>query len=182
MRAAPSALPGVALLESRAFADARGTFAEYFRQSRFESTIGQTVRFVQDNLSESSRGVLRGLHYQLPPCAQGKLVGVLRGSAFDVAVDLRRDSPTFARWIGFTLDARQPRQVWIPPGFAHGCLALEDGTQIFYKVTAEYAPELERAVAWNDETIGVDWPTLDRPPLLSARDATAPHLAQAQCF
>ena len=174
--------PEVLTLESAAFADERGFFVATFNQREAELSLGNGIAFVQDNHTRSRRSVLRGLHYQLPPHAQGKLVRVLRGSAFDVAVDVRRDSPSFGDWFGIILDADNPRQVWIPHGFAHGCLALEDDTHVLYKVTAEYAPGYERAIAWNDSAIGIEWPLDDRTPLLSTRDAAAPRLAQAQTF
>jgi dTDP-4-dehydrorhamnose 3,5-epimerase len=182
MRAHATALPGVLVLETPIFTDERGWFMPCFHQDQFGGVVGGGFRFVQDNLSSSHRGALRGLHYQLPPCAQGKLVQVLRGSAFDAIVDVRRDSPTFRRWVGLRLDAGTPRQVWIPPGYAHGCLALENDTQILYKVTAGYAPEHERTIAWDDPDIGIDWPPLDCARLLSPRDASAPRLAVAQTF
>ena len=180
MRMSATALPGVLVLESPIFTDERGWYMPSFNQAEFDATVGGGFEFVQDNLSSSHRGALRGLHYQLPPHTQGKLVHVLRGSAFDAVVDMRRDSPTFRRWVGLTLDAGAPRQLWIPPGFAHGCLALEDDTQILYKVTASYAPEFESTVAWDDADIGIEWPLLDCARLLSPRDASAPRLANAQ--
>jgi dTDP-4-dehydrorhamnose 3,5-epimerase len=140
MQITPTALPGVLILEPRVFADERGFFLESFNQHAFEAAIGLSVSFVQDNHSCSQRGVLRGLHYQLPPHAQGKLVRVVRGSVFDVAVDIRRGSPTFGRWVGTTLDARSQRQMWIPPGFAHGFLALEDDTHFLYKTSPGTTP------------------------------------------
>ncbi len=149
----PTALPGVLILEPKVFTDERGFFMESFNQRAFDAAVGQTVTFVQDNHSRSQRGVLRGLHYQLPPHAQGKLVRVVHGSAFDVAVDIRRGSPTFGRWVGVTLDATSHRQMWIPPGFAHGFLALEDDTHFLYKTTDYYARDCERAIAWNDPAI-----------------------------
>jgi dTDP-4-dehydrorhamnose 3,5-epimerase len=182
MQIAPTALPDVLILEPRVFADERGFFLESFNQRAFEAATGHTVSFVQDNHSCSQRGVLRGLHYQLPPHAQGKLVRVARGSAFDVAVDIRRGSPTFGRWVGTTLDARSQRQMWIPPGFAHGFLALEDDTHFLYKTTAYYARDGERAIAWNDPAIGIDWPPLGTAPLLASKDAAAPPLANAETF
>ena len=182
MNAMPSALPGVLLLEPKVFADERGFFMESFNQHAFETAVGQAVTFVQDNHSRSQRGVLRGLHYQLPPHAQGKLVRVVHGSAFDVAVDIRRGSPTFGRWASATLDASSHRQMWIPPGFAHGFLALEDDTHFLYKTTDYYASDCERAIAWNDPAIAIDWPDLGGPPLLAAKDTAAPCLAKADTF
>jgi dTDP-4-dehydrorhamnose 3,5-epimerase len=180
MKITPIALTDVLILEPKVFADERGFFLESFNQRAFEAAIGQSVSFVQDNHSCSQRGVLRGLHYQLPPHAQGKLVRVSRGSAFDVAVDIRRGSPTFGRWVGATLDAVTQRQIWIPPGFAHGFLALEDDTHFLYKTTDYYARDFERSIAWNDPTIGIEWPPLDGAPRLAEKDAAAPTMASAE--
>jgi dTDP-4-dehydrorhamnose 3,5-epimerase len=175
MQVTPTALPGVLILEPKVFADERGFFLESFNQRAFEAAIGHAVTFVQDNHSQSRRGVLRGLHYQLPPHAQGKLVRVVRGSAFDVAVDIRPGSTTFGRWAGATLDATGHRQMWIPPGFAHGFLALEDDTHFLYKTTDYYARACERAIAWNDPTIAIDWPLpKGMAPRLAPKDAAAP--------
>ena len=182
MQITPTALPGVLILEPRVFGDERGFFLESFNQRAFDAALGHTVTFVQDNHSRSQRGVLRGLHYQLPPHAQGKLVRVVRGSAFDVAVDIRRGSATFGRWAGATLDGASHRQMWIPPGFAHGFLALDDDTHFLYKTADYYDRESERAIAWNDPAIGIDWPTQGSAPLLAAKDAAAPRLAEAQTF
>ena len=182
MNVTPTALPGVLLLEPKLFADERGYFLESFNQRTFEAAIGQSISFVQDNHSSSARGVLRGLHYQLPPHAQGKLVRVVQGAAFDVAVDIRKGSPTYGRWCGATLDAVRHQQLWIPPGFAHGFLALEDDTHFLYKTSAYYARDSERSIAWNDRSIGIDWPDLGTPPVLAAKDAAAPSLANAETF
>jgi dTDP-4-dehydrorhamnose 3,5-epimerase len=182
MKVTPTALDGVLILEPRVFGDERGFFLESFNQRVFDEAVGRHVEFVQDNHSRSQRGVLRGLHYQLPPHAQGKLVRVVRGSAFDVAVDIRSGSPTFGRWVGVTLDAENHRQLWIPPGFAHGFLALEDDTHFLYKTTAFYSRDCERAIRWNDSAIGIEWPVLDAAPLLAAKDAEAPSLNQAELF
>ena len=182
MQVVPTALPGVLILEPKVFADERGFFLESFNQRAFNATIGEAVTFVQDNHSGSQRGVLRGLHYQLQPHAQGKLVRVVRGSAFDVAVDIRRGSPTFGCWVGVTLDAANHRQMWLPAGFAHGFLALEDDTHFLYKTTDYYARDCESAIAWNDTAIGIDWPDLGRAPLLADKDAAAPPLTQAETF
>jgi dTDP-4-dehydrorhamnose 3,5-epimerase len=183
MQVRPTDLPGVLLLEPRVFGDERGFFFESFNQRVFEEMVGAHVNFVQDNHSLSRRGVLRGLHYQVAPHAQGKLVRVARGSAFDVAVDLRRGSATFGRWTGAVLDAVSHRQLWIPPGFAHGFLALEDDTHFLYKTTDYYARDCERAIAWNDPAIGIEWPLQQGwPPSLAAKDATAGALSQAEPF
>jgi dTDP-4-dehydrorhamnose 3,5-epimerase len=182
MKVLPTALPGVLILEPTVFNDERGFFLESFNQRTFDQAIGRHVEFVQDNHSCSRRGVLRGLHYQIAPHAQGKLVRVVCGTAFDVAVDLRRDSPTFARWVGLTLDANGQRQLWIPPGFAHGFVALEDDTHFLYKTTDFYSRECERSIAWNDPALAIQWPKLDSMPLLAPRDAAAHALAQAELF
>jgi dTDP-4-dehydrorhamnose 3,5-epimerase len=182
MHVTVTALPGVLILEPKVFADERGFFFESFNQRAVDAALGYGVTFVQDNHSCSQRSVLRGLHYQLPPHAQGKLVRVARGSAFDVAVDVRKGSATFGRWVGATLDTTSHRQMWIPPGFAHGFLALEDDTHFLYKTTDYYARDCERTIAWNDPAIGIDWPALGSAPLLAAKDAAAPLLAQAETF
>jgi dTDP-4-dehydrorhamnose 3,5-epimerase len=182
MKVTATPLAGVLILEPKVFGDDRGYFLESFNQRAFDAAVGHHVDFVQDNHSRSSRGVLRGLHYQLEPHAQGKLVRVVRGSAFDVAVDIRRDSPTFGRWFGLTLSAADSRQLWIPPGFAHAFLALEDDTHFLYKTTDYYAKDCERAIVWNDAAIGIDWPDLGMTPLLAPKDAAAPLLAQADTF
>ena len=175
-------LAGVLILAPKVFGDERGFFMESFNQRAFDAAVGRHVEFVQDNHSCSAGGVLRGLHYQLPPHAQGKLVRVVRGSAFDVAVDIRRSSPTFGRWVGVTLDAKDHKQMWIPPGFAHGFLALEDDTHFLYKTTDFYAKESERSIVWNDPTIGITWPDTGRAPMVAAKDAAAPPLASAETF
>jgi dTDP-4-dehydrorhamnose 3,5-epimerase len=182
MKVVPTALPGVLVIEPKVFGDDRGFFFESFNQRAFDAAVGHHVDFVQDNHSRSMRGVLRGLHYQLDPHAQGKLVRVAQGSAFDVAVDMRRASPTFGRWVGVTLDTYSQRQLWIPPGFAHGFLALEDDTHFLYKTTDYYAKDCERSLAWNDPAIGIEWPDPGAPPLLAAKDASAPLLAQADVY
>ena len=182
MKVTPSALPEVLILEPKVFGDERGFFMESYNQRAFDAAVGRHVEFVQDNHSCSARGVLRGLHYQLPPHAQGKLVRVVRGSAFDVAVDIRRSSQTFGRWVGVTLDAKDHKQMWIPPGFAHGFLALEDDTHFLYKTTDFYARECERSIVWSDPAIGIVWPDASRAPMVAAKDAAAPPLASAETF
>jgi dTDP-4-dehydrorhamnose 3,5-epimerase len=182
MHVTPTPLPGVLIIEPKVFGDDRGFFFESFNQRAFDAAVGTHIEFVQDNHSRSVRGVLRGLHYQLDPHAQGKLVRVVQGSAFDVAVDIRRSSSTFGRWFGLTLDGKSSRQLWIPPGFAHGFLALEDDTHFLYKTTDYYAKDCERAIIWNDETLRIDWPDLGMSPLLAAKDAAAPAFAQADTF
>jgi dTDP-4-dehydrorhamnose 3,5-epimerase len=182
MQVTPTPLPGLLVLEPKVFGDDRGFFFESFNQRAFDAACGAHVDFVQDNHSRSSRGVLRGLHYQTDPHAQGKLVRVVSGSAFDVAVDIRRGSATFGRWFGLTLDARQQKQLWIPRGFAHGFLALEDNTHFLYKTTDYYAKDCERSIVWNDPAIGIEWPELGMTPLLAAKDAAAPRLAAADTY
>jgi dTDP-4-dehydrorhamnose 3,5-epimerase len=180
MQAITTPLQGVLIFEPKVFGDERGFFFESFNQRAFDAAVGRHIEFVQDNHSRSARGVLRGLHYQLEPHAQGKLVRVVQGSAFDVAVDIRRGSSTFGRWFGLTLDAKH-RQLWIPPGFAHGFLALEDDTHFLYKTTDYYAKDCERAIRWNDPAIGIGWPD-SLQPRLAAKDAEAPLLADADTF
>ena len=176
----PTALPGVLILEPKVFGDARGFFYESFNAQDFTQTTGLAVTFVQDNHSRSAQGVLRGLHYQIQQ-PQGKLVRVTEGEVFDVAVDLRRSSPSFGQWVGVHLSADNKRQIWVPPGFAHGFVVLSASADFLYKTTDYYAPAYERCIAWNDPSIGVDWP-IHAPPLLAAKDAQAPGLAQAEVF
>jgi dTDP-4-dehydrorhamnose 3,5-epimerase len=176
-----TALPEVLVLTPRLFRDERGFFSESYNKRAFAEAVGADVEFVQDNHSRSTRGVLRGLHYQLPPRAQGKLVRVVDGEIFDVAVDLRSSSATCGRWFGATLSADKGNQMWIPPGFAHGFLTLSATADVLYKASDYYAPDRERTIAWDDPDIGIDWP-LSAPPLLSAKDSDAPTLAQAETF
>ena len=180
----PTAIPEVLILEPRVFGDNRGFFFESYNQRDFEQATGLTgVAFVQDNHSRSVRGVLRGLHYQLPPHAQGKLVRVASGAVFDVAVDIRRRSPTFGQWVGAELSADNQRQLWIPPGFAHGFLTLSEQADFLYKTTDYYAPGHERCIAWNDVALGIAWPLPEgNAPQLAAKDALAPAWPQAECF
>ena len=179
------AIPDVVLIEPRMFGDERGWFMESYNERQFReglAALGLSVPdgFVQDNHSCSQRGVLRGIHYQLPPHAQGKLVRVTRGAVFDVAVDLRRTSPTFGRWVGNTLTAENRKQLWIPAGFGHGFLSLEDTTVFLYKTTDYYAPNCERSVLWNDPTLAISWPLAEGTgPMLADKDASAPKLADA---
>ncbi|MEY4653087.1 MAG: hypothetical protein RI884_1668 [Pseudomonadota bacterium] len=172
-------LPEVLLLEPRVFGDARGFFLESWNQRAFDEAVGQPVRFVQDNHSRSGRGVLRGLHYQLQQ-PQGKLVRVVSGRVFDVAVDMRRDSPRLGQWAGVELSADNPRMLWIPPGFAHGFLVLSDVADFLYKATDYYAPGDEHTVAWNDPDLAIDWPlSPDLPPLVSTKDQAGLRMADA---
>lgn len=176
------ALPEVLLIEPRLFGDDRGWFFESFNLARFRTEAGlPDVEFVQDNHSRSAAGVLRGLHYQLPPHAQGKLVRVVAGAILDVAVDIRRSSPQFGQWVAETLTADNKLQLYVPPGFAHGFVALEDGTEVIYKTTDYYAPQAERSIRWDDPQIAVDWPQ-GLNPVLAAKDAGAPLLAEAEVF
>jgi dTDP-4-dehydrorhamnose 3,5-epimerase len=170
-------IPDVVLVRPTRHRDERGFFQESYRASAF-AAAGIDAAFVQDNLARSTRGVLRGLHYQLPPASQGKLVGVVRGRIFDVAVDLRVGAATYARWIGRVLDAESGELLWIPQGFAHGYVVLSDVAEVAYKVTAEYVAELDRGVLWDDPEIGVEWPVAD--PVVSPRDRAQPTLAQAE--
>ena len=178
MKVIETAIPDLLILEPKVFGDARGFFMESFNARRFQEATGLNVDFVQDNHSRSAKGVLRGLHYQIQQ-AQGKLVRVVRGSVFDVAVDLRRSSPTFGQWVGVTLSEENNRQFWIPPGFAHGFLVTSDSADFLYKTTDYYAPQHERSIAWNDPSIAISWPALaqGQQPLLSAKDSAAPLLA-----
>jgi dTDP-4-dehydrorhamnose 3,5-epimerase len=176
MKVTPCAIPDVLLIEPRVFGDARGFFFESFNQRAFAQATGLDVNFVQDNHSKSAKGVLRGLHYQVTH-PQGKLVRVVAGEVFDVAVDIRPGSPTFGRWVGDVLSADNNRQLWIPPGLAHGFLVLSDSAEFLYKTTDYYAPEHERCIAWNDTTVAIAWPDLGSPPQLSAKDAAGAALA-----
>jgi dTDP-4-dehydrorhamnose 3,5-epimerase len=175
-------LPDVLILEPKVFGDERGFFMESFNQRAFDEAVGRHVAFVQDNHSRSARGVLRGLHYQLPPHAQGKLVRVAAGRVFDVAVDVRRSSPSFGRWVGAELSADNHRQLWIPPGFAHGFLVLSDSADFLYKTTDYYAPQAEGCVRWDDSAVAVAWPLAGLVPVLSPKDANAPLLRDATVF
>ena len=172
-------LPGVAILTPRTFGDDRGFFLESFNTRVFSECTGETCQFVQDNHSKSSRGVLRGLHYQLGK-PQGKLVRVVEGAVFDVAVDIRQGSPSFGQWVGVELTAENKKQLWVPPDFAHGFVVMSDSAQVLYKATDFYSPEHERSIIWNDETIAIDWPDLGEPPTLSPKDADAPNLCVAE--
>jgi dTDP-4-dehydrorhamnose 3,5-epimerase len=182
MNVITTAIEGVLILEPKVFGDARGFFMESFNQKTFNEAVGHEVLFVQDNHSRSSKGVLRGLHYQLPPHAQGKLVRVVSGAVFDVAVDMRRSSPTFGRWIGEELSAANGRMLWIPSGFAHGFLVLSDSADFLYKTTEYYAPQAESAVRWDDPTIGVVWPHVGVALQLSGKDREAPAFVATRAF
>ncbi|MGN7875767.1 dTDP-4-dehydrorhamnose 3,5-epimerase [Roseateles sp. 22389] len=182
MNVIPTALPEVLIIEPKVFGDARGFFMESWTEPKFNAACGYDVRFVQDNHSRSSQGVLRGLHFQLPPHAQGKLVRCTAGAVFDVAVDMRRSSPNFGKWAGVELTGENHRQLWIPPGFAHGFLVLSETADFLYKTTDLYAPQAEGSVRWDDPAIGIDWPTLGVEFKLAEKDAKAPLLADAKSF
>lgn len=173
MKAIQTAIADVLILEPKVFGDARGFFMESFNQKVFNELVGHPVNFVQDNHSRSAKGVLRGLHFQKAPHAQGKLVRVTAGAVFDVAVDIRRESPTFGRWVGVELSADNHRQFWIPPGLAHGFLVLSDSADFLYKATDYYAPQTEGAVRWDDPDLAITWPDIGMAPQLSAKDAAA---------
>jgi dTDP-4-dehydrorhamnose 3,5-epimerase len=178
MQAIPTAIEGVLLLEPRVFGDTRGLFFESYNAAVFKAVTGVALPFVQDNHSKSSYGVLRGLHFQTQQ-PQGKLVRVVSGAVFDVAVDIRPDSPTRGQWVGEILSADNQRQVWVPPGLAHGFLVLSGHAELLYKTTDYYAPQYERCIAWNDPALGIEWPSVDGGPRLSAKDAAGLSWAQA---
>jgi dTDP-4-dehydrorhamnose 3,5-epimerase len=180
MQVVQTAIPEVLILEPKIFGDDRGFFFESFNQQTFQNLTGVTANFVQDNHSKSSANVLRGLHYQIEQ-AQGKLVRVTAGEVFDVAVDIRRQSATFGKWVGVILSAENKRQLWVPPGFAHGFVVLKDNTEFLYKTTDYYAPQYERCIRWDDPAIGIEWP-IAQAPILSGKDQLGLALAQAEVF
>jgi dTDP-4-dehydrorhamnose 3,5-epimerase len=180
MKVTPTAIPEVLLLDPQVYGDDRGFFYESFNARKFEALTGISVNFVQDNHSKSARNVLRGLHYQVKQ-PQGKLVRVVAGSIYDVVVDLRRSSPFFGRWIGAELSAENRRQMWVPPGFAHGFVVTSESAECLYKTTDYWAPEHERALLWNDPALGIDWP-LSGQPMLSGKDSMGKLLADAEAF
>lgn len=180
MKVIPTAIPAVLILEPRVFGDARGFFFESFNQRAFSQATGLDVNFVQDNHSRSAKGVLRGLHYQIQQ-PQGKLVRVVRGAVFDVTVDIRKSSLTFGQWVGVELTEDNHRQLWIPPGFAHGFYVLSDSADFLYKTTDYYAPEFERSLVWNDPNVAIAWP-LAMQPIVSAKDAQGMSLTDAEVF
>lgn len=180
MKATPLAIPDVILFEPKVFGDDRGFFFESFNQAQFEQAVGRKVNFVQDNHSRSSKNVLRGLHYQIQQ-PQGKLVRAVQGEVFDVAVDIRKSSPTFGKWVGELLTAENKRQLWVPEGFAHGFVVLSDYAEFLYKTTDYWAPQHERCIAWNDVDLNIDWHLGDAPNL-SAKDAQGLPLQQAETF
>lgn len=181
MKTIPTAIADVLIIEPRVFGDSRGFFFESFNQQSFRKATGQDLNFVQDNHSRSSKGVLRGLHYQIQQ-PQGKLVRVVRGAVFDVAVDLRQSSPTFGKWVGAELTEENNRQMWVPPGFAHGFLTLSESADFLYKTTDYYAPQFERCIAWDDPTLAIDWPLSGNRPQISTKDQVGVALAQAEVF
>jgi dTDP-4-dehydrorhamnose 3,5-epimerase len=182
MKVTPTAIPDVLVLEPRVFNDARGAFFESYNRASFEAATGIKAEFVQDNHSRSVRGVLRGMHYQIRQ-PQGKLVRVIAGAVLDVAVDLRRASPTFGKWVSAELSSENCRQMWIPEGFAHGFLVLGESAEVLYKTTDYYAPSHERCLHWNDPAVGVQWPRVaGGEPLLSAKDEAGLALAQCELF
>src|SRR5476649_574068 len=176
MQIGTTAIEGVLVLQPKVFGDSRGFFFESFNQNAFDAAVGRHVDFVQDNHSRSARGVLRGLHFQRGAKAQGKLVRVTAGAVFDVAVDIRRDSPSYGRWVGVELSGENHRQLWIPPGLAHGFLVLTETADFLYKTTEFYSPQDEGAVRWDDSDVAIAWPDLGEPPKLSAKDAVAARL------
>ncbi|MEI9704331.1 dTDP-4-dehydrorhamnose 3,5-epimerase [Escherichia coli] len=175
-------IPDVLIFEPKVFSDERGFFFESFNQKVFEEAVGRKVKFVQDNHSKSSKGVLRGLHYQLEPYAQAKLVRCMVGEVFDVAVDIRKSSPTFGKWVGVNLSAENKHQLWIPEGFAHGFLVLSNTAEVLYKTNNYYNKENERNIIWNDNTIGIDWPELNINVILSTKDKCASHINKIDYF
>ena len=183
MKVSATKLQGLLLIEPRVFGDERGFFFESYNEKAFNEATGIAPRFVQDNHSKSVKGVLRGLHYQLPPRAQGKLVRVVQGEVFDVAVDIRKGSPTYGQWVGEVLSADNKKQLWIPPGFAHGFLTLSDTAEFLYKTTDTWSPEHERCIIWNDPTLDIDWPLgqlNDQAPILAVKDAAGQYLESAE--
>lgn len=182
MKVIPTALPEVLILEPKVFGDKRGFFMESYNQRAFNEAVGHEVEFVQDNHSRSSCGVLRGMHYQLPPHAQGKLVRVVSGTVFDVAVDIRRSSPRFGKWVGVELSGENYRQLWIPAGFAHGFVVLSDYADFLYKATHYYEPSSEGSFHWSDLSVAINWPESVRNPEVSDKDRTAPDLYSAKAF
>lgn len=182
MKVTATAIPEIRILEPDVFGDSRGFFIESFNQQRFDEVMCRRVSFVQDNHSRSARHVLRGLHYQVGAHAQGKLVRVTHGAVFDVAVDLRRSSPTCGRWVGVELSADNKRQLWIEAGFAHGFLVLSESADLLYKTTDYYSPSHDRCLAWNDTTVGIDWPLAGAQPILSAKDLAGKPLREAEFY
>ena len=182
MKVTETKIPGLLIIEPRVFGDERGFFFESYNEQAFNEATGVSPRFVQVNHSKSVKGVLRGLHYQLPPRAQGKLVRVVQGEVFDVAVDIRKGSSTYGQWVGEVLSADNKKQLWIPPGFAHGFLTLSDTAEFLYKTTDTWSPEHEQALIWSDVTLNIDWPLNGFEPMLAAKDQQCKLLTQAEVF
>jgi dTDP-4-dehydrorhamnose 3,5-epimerase len=182
MKVTPTHIPDVLVIEPKVFGDSRGFFYESFNQLAFNQATGLEVQFVQDNHSRSAKGVLRGLHYQLPPHAQGKLVRCTRGAVWDVAVDIRKSSTTFGQWAGVELTEDNHKQFWIPPGFAHGFIVLSDSADFLYKTTAYYSPTHDRCIVWNDHSIDIQWPNSGTQLALSEKDANGLTLTRADLF
>lgn len=181
MKVTPTQIPDVLIIEPKVFGDERGFFFESFNQKAFNEAVGQNITFVQDNHSKSAKNVLRGLHYQLPPKAQGKLVRVVQGEVFDVAVDLRKDSTTYGKWVGEVISSENKKQIWIPAGFAHGFLTLSDSAEFIYKTTDYYSPECERSLIWNDPALSISWPE-NCKPILSKKDAIVNLISDVEAF
>jgi dTDP-4-dehydrorhamnose 3,5-epimerase len=181
MKVTDTKIPDVKVIEPTVFEDERGFFFESFNHKKFEEAIGRSVTFVQDNHSKSSKGVLRGLHYQLPPHAQGKLVRVVQGEVFDVAVDIRKSSPTFGQWVAETLSANNKKQLWVPEGFAHGFLTLSETAEFLYKTMSYYSKEHERTIRWDDETLCIRWPFSHRR-ISSHKDLQGTSFMEAEVF
>jgi len=181
MKVTPTSIPEVLILEPKMFGDERGFFTESYNKKLVDEAVGREITFVQDNHSRSTKGVLRGLHYQVRQ-SQGKLVRVTQGAVFDVAVDLRRGAATFGHWVGVELSAENHRQLWVPEGFAHGFLVVSESADFLYKTTDFYAPQHERCIAWNDDQLSIAWPELESEPQLSAKDAAGVKLKQAEVF
>jgi dTDP-4-dehydrorhamnose 3,5-epimerase len=182
VKVTPTSIPDLLVIEPKVFGDSRGFFYESFNQQAFNQATGLDVQFVQDNHSRSTQGVLRGLHYQLPPHAQGKLVRCTRGAVWDVAVDIRKSSATFGKWVGVELTEENHKQFWIPTGFAHGFVVLSESADFLYKTTNYYAPSHDHCIVWNDPTINIKWPEIGTPLALSGKDAKGLPLAQADLF
>jgi dTDP-4-dehydrorhamnose 3,5-epimerase len=181
MKVTPTRIPDVLVIEPKVFGDERGFFLESFNQKAFDDAVGSTMQFVQDNHSRSAQGVLRGLHYQIRQ-PQGKLVRVVRGTVFDVAVDIRKSSPTFGQWVGLELTEKENKQLWVPPGFAHGFFVMSEFADFLYKTTSYYAPEHERCIAWNDPALDIRWPSIGRAPTLSKKDEAGDAFTAAAVF
>lgn len=181
MKVIETEIPDVKIFEPKIYGDDRGFFFESFNQKAFEEVVGRKIEFVQDNHSKSTKGVLRGLHYQLPPMVQGKLVRVVKGSVYDVAVDIRRSSPTFGKWVGEILSEENKKQLWIPEGCAHGFYTMSEEAEFLYKTTNFYSPKCEASICWDDPALKIDWPLLDRP-ILSDKDKMGDSFASAKYF